>query len=390
MEMTKKMLKQICKDQQMYTTCELNDVLYLHYKGFRKIKDLEEYTGLKVLYLEGNGLTSMLGLENQTMMKSLYLQENSMTKIEGLSQMQDLVNLNLSQNSLETIENLGNLEKLQTLQVPKNRLKTLDSVKGLLECPSLAVVDLQNNELEDERVIDILEQMPNLRVLYLKGNPCIKKVKNYRRTVISRLKNLTYLDDRPVFEEERLQVEAWAVGGKEGEKKERERQKEEKRAKERRNFELFDKMIADAKREHREKKKLEGNVHAADEAEEKESACQTVKPMITPVDRADTLIFDEEKVAGNSKKTLIEVVEDTYDSDFDEEDGPPPLEDIPLKDMEVAKLATSGNMEDIMSKLAVEEKEEKEEKLEEKLFEEKSTVEGLITEIEATDFDELD
>lgn len=387
MEMTKKLLKQICKDQKMYTTCELNDVLYLHYKGFRKIQDLDEYTGLKVLYLEGNGLTSMLGLENQTMMRSLYLQENSMTKIEGLSQMKDLVNLNLSQNSLTTIENLGGLEKLQTLQVPKNRLKTLDSVSGLLECPSLAVVDLQNNELEDERVIDLLEQMPNLRVLYLKGNPCIKKVKNYRRTVISRLKNLTYLDDRPVFEEERLQVEAWAVGGKEGEKKERERQKEEKRAKERRNFELFDKMVADAKREQREKKKLEAESNAqaasgASEPEEKEPACQTVKPMVTPIDRADTLIFDEEKVAtGNSKKTLIEVVEDNYESDFDE-DGPPPLED-----MEVAKLATSGNMEDIMSKLAVEEKEEK---LEEKLFEEKSTVEGLITEMEATDFDELD
>lgn len=378
MEMTKKVLKQICKDQKMYTTPELNDVIYLHYKGFRKIQDLDEYTGLKVLYLEGNGLTSMLGLENQTMMKSLYLQENSMTKIEGLNNMKDLVNLNLSQNSLTTIENLDGLEKLQTLQVPKNCLKTLDSVRGLLDCPSLAVVDLQNNELEDEKVIDILEQMPNLKVLYLKGNPCIKKVKNYRRTVISRLKNLTYLDDRPVFEDERLQVEAWAVGGKEGEKKERERQKEEKRAKERRNFELFDKMVADAKREQREKKKLEAQAAVdASESEGKETACPTV------TDSSETLIFNEEKVAtGNFKKTLIEVVEDNYESDFDDEDGPPPLED-----MQVAKLAASGGMEAILSKISVEEKEEK---LEEKLFEEKSTVEGLITEMEATDFDELD
>ena len=45
-EFLKKMLKSDFK--YYYTTPYLNDCLYLHYKGFNKIDNLEEFTGLKV------------------------------------------------------------------------------------------------------------------------------------------------------------------------------------------------------------------------------------------------------------------------------------------------------------------------------------------------------
>lgn len=109
--MTPRELKRICRDLNLYSTPELNDKIYLHYKGeaamrhvargsgrqggapllstgcagrscslsaaaasahplplltplisphsaatgFKKIENLDEYTGLKVIYLEGNG-----------------------------------------------------------------------------------------------------------------------------------------------------------------------------------------------------------------------------------------------------------------------------------------------------------------------------------------------
>lgn len=64
--------------------------------------------------------------------------------------------------------------------------------------------------------------MENLKVLYLKGNGIIKGIKHYRKTLINQLKNLTYLDDRPVDEGDRLGSEAFFRGGLEEERKVRE------------------------------------------------------------------------------------------------------------------------------------------------------------------------
>ena len=87
MEMTPKLLKDFCKKDGLYGTPHLNDRLYLHYKGFRAVFNLEAYTGLRVLWLEGNGLTAIGGLSAQTEMRTLYLQENLLERIENLEHM---------------------------------------------------------------------------------------------------------------------------------------------------------------------------------------------------------------------------------------------------------------------------------------------------------------
>lgn len=61
LNMTNKYLYTLCaSDKRLYyRTPELNEKLYLHYKGFHYIKNLEQFKDLKALYLEGNGLKSM-------------------------------------------------------------------------------------------------------------------------------------------------------------------------------------------------------------------------------------------------------------------------------------------------------------------------------------------
>jgi len=67
--------------------------------------------------------------------------------------------------------------------------------------------------------------MPNLRVLYMQGNPVTKNIRNYRKTLTHRIQDLKYLDDRPVFEDDRRYAEAFARGGLQEEKEERARLK---------------------------------------------------------------------------------------------------------------------------------------------------------------------
>lgn len=246
-EMTEKGLVRLCRELGLYSTPSVNDILYVHYKGYKEIACLEGYTDLKVIYLEGNAFSEIKGLNHLKMLRSLYLQENCLTKIENIDQLVLLDTINLNQNFITKVEGLSTLTKLGTLTMQNNKLNTLESVAGVLECPSLMVLDVQKNNISDPKILDVLEQMPNLRVLYMKDNPCVEKIKMYRKTCISRLKHLTYLDDRPVFEEERLLCEAWAKGGIEAEKEERKRQKAEKQAKEQRQFKWFEGIVQDAK-----------------------------------------------------------------------------------------------------------------------------------------------
>jgi len=256
-EMTVKALKASCEKNKLYRTARLNDKMYLHYVGWESIANLDEYTGLKVLWLEGNGLLKIEGLEHQSELRTLYLQENVIEKIENLEALTCLDTLNLSQNFVSKIENMGHMKELKTLIISQNRLATAADVEHIATLPEVSCLDIQKNKIDDLEIVNVLERMPKLAVLYLQGNPVVKKIKFYRKSLIAKLKALKYLDDKPVFEEERLRAEAWCRGLEEGgdveaarqaEQAEIDRQRLERRAKEEKNFRAFEAMMLEGRR----------------------------------------------------------------------------------------------------------------------------------------------
>ena len=100
--LTNKFLRELFKKEhkKYYRTPYLNDKLFLHFKGFHYIRNMEQFTDLKCLYFESNGLRSMKGLEENRMLMSLFLQENCVEVIEGLDTLKELRQLNLNDNMI--------------------------------------------------------------------------------------------------------------------------------------------------------------------------------------------------------------------------------------------------------------------------------------------------
>ncbi|GBP89162.1 Dynein assembly factor 1, axonemal homolog [Eumeta japonica] len=96
-------------------------------------------------------------------------------------------------------------------------------LEELRKCSNLSVLDLSYNRLEDPLVVDVLADMAMLKVLVLTGNPLVRQVPAYRKTMTLRLSQLLNLDHRPVFPRDRACAEAWLRGGIEEEIAERKR-----------------------------------------------------------------------------------------------------------------------------------------------------------------------
>ena len=226
---TEDFCKKLCYYNGGYDSAKLNVNLYLHFQGFRKIQNLENFTNLQVLYLENNSISKIEGLDKLVNLTCLYLQNNYIKEIENLENNKKLSILNLSNNKIIQIPNISYLEHLENLYISKNYLNNIQNLEGLLSLKSLSLLDIQNNPFSDissDDLISFLNKLQKLKVLYLKGD-ITRSISNYRRTLIVKIKNLTYLDDRPIKKEDRIGAIAFFEGGFKAEKEARIKYREE-------------------------------------------------------------------------------------------------------------------------------------------------------------------
>lgn len=216
-----------------YETPELNEKLYLHFRGFKRIQNLEPYVACKALWLDSNGVDKIEGLTTLVELRCLYMSKNLISRIEGLETLSNLTVLDLSCNRITRLEGLSLCPSLKSLNIGRNGLTDAESIAELVACSALETLDVTNNRLDGEDVLDILHRTPALVSIAINGNE-VTRVANFRKRMITSMPRLCYLD-RPVDEQERLRAEAFMQGGPAAEQEAirvwRERQKE-KRAEE--------------------------------------------------------------------------------------------------------------------------------------------------------------
>nr|XP_018918154.1 PREDICTED: dynein assembly factor 1, axonemal homolog [Bemisia tabaci] len=323
---TAESLRAHCKDNNLYLTPKLNDVLYLHYKGYSLIENLDEYTGLRCLWLENNAIRRIENLNYQTELRSLFLHNNCIRTMENLEHLRQLDTLNLSRNYICKIENIDKLPVLNTLVLSNNQLSVLEDVEHLKNCDQLSILDLGNNTLRDPQVLAVFGSMKNLRVLTLTGNPVIKTIPSYRKSLILNCKHLQYLDGRPVFSRDRLCAEAWERGGAEEEQKMRQQLNEREQRALTESFKALVKLRDDrrAKNESQEPEKAAQDDSAQrdqkcedpKESLENEVACESTGEEGKCTESQEDEIEDSEKILSESSSDLknLETLDTTDDS----------------------------------------------------------------------------
>ena len=121
--------------------------------------------------------------------------------------------------------------------------------------------------------------MPNIAVVYLQNNLFNKHISHYRKVLITKIPNLKYIDDKPIFEDEKRYAEAWGRGGLAQERKERELYKKEQEEAHLRQHNQFREMIERYREEGRREKEKDSasESESANESSSRDESLETYK-----------------------------------------------------------------------------------------------------------------
>lgn len=252
--MTESLVGDLCVRRGYFRTPELNESLYLHFLGFQRIENLDAYVGCRALWLENNCIEEIENLEPLVELKALYMQHNMLRSLGASTMRLELLDtLNVSNNIISELSGLGGMPRLTKLLAAGNKIPGSE-LHHLNRCPKLSVVDLSHNligQTAADTVLDVMPKIEGLASLKLDGNDVVRAVPNYRKRLIGTIAALRYLDDYPVFDDERRTANAFAVGGVDGERAARAALKAEEAERQRQQREFFNDFIASAKERHR-------------------------------------------------------------------------------------------------------------------------------------------
>ena len=260
----------VCRHRaDQYETAVINDVLHLSYQAYSGIEDgvFASFATLHTLYLDHNKLTtaSLAALSSAPLLTALFLHSNHITSLAALPLLERLRTLNVSENALTDLQGVEQLTSLVTLDASHNAIAAIEPIDQL---HSLRDLLLSHNCITaTPSPIPTLAALPTLRVLHLHHNPIVTQQPAYRRTLLSQLRAVQWLDERGVQEEERVGVDGWKENGMHGEREARNKLQDAKREKDARNWQLWKESRAAHKAEHEKRVSYSSIKHAIEDEE---------------------------------------------------------------------------------------------------------------------------
>lgn len=160
--------------------------------------------------------------------------------------------------------------------------------------------------MSTELVDDYISKVKNLRVIYLYGNDCVRKIPHYRKVMTIKCKELRYIDDKPIFEDERRFAEAFSRGGLDEERAEREKYRQEKKEESTRRVYEFQNLIKGWQNKRKE---------PSDQADPKgnENKEESKKEMLRKLNQERLRSTEEEGVMVNIQEAKEEELNDLSD-----------------------------------------------------------------------------
>ncbi|KAF8514228.1 hypothetical protein BU17DRAFT_52719 [Hysterangium stoloniferum] len=131
------------------------------------------------LSLSDNNLTFIPPLPPLPNLLSLDLSSNLLISVPpSLSALSSLKSLNLAHNMVDSVLGIyDQIHSITALNISSNRL---ESLCGLERLDHLSRVDLRNNKVDDTGEVGRLAVLPQIKEIWMSGNPCTSRDQNWR------------------------------------------------------------------------------------------------------------------------------------------------------------------------------------------------------------------